>query len=660
MCGIAGFIDRSNPSSVELRGHCEQMTNALRHRGPDDEGTYLEPENGLALGFRRLSIVDLSDAGHQPMQSASGRYILVFNGEIYNFEELRAELPPAAYRGHSDTEVLLAAFDVWGVERALSRLNGMFAFAAWDREERKLILARDRFGEKPLFYGWNHGTFFFASELKAMVAHPGFEGEIELEAIHQYLRFNYVPTPLSIYRGIHKLRPGHWLQIKLEESGSVASRPYWSLLDVVRNGLSDPLSGSDAELTEEFHRRLKRSTRLRMLADVPLGAFLSGGLDSSTVVALMQAQSTRPVRTFSIGFQEKGFNEAHQSALVARHLHTEHTEFYATGTNALDVIPTLARVYDEPFADSSQIPTMVISRMTRQHVTVALTGDGGDELLGGYNRYLWHGRVWNMIRGFPAPARRAASALLGLLSVGSWNHLTRPLMETLPVRFQHSQIGDKVYKLRRILGAGTPQELYQLITSTWARPSDLTEFHLAQEGAGQSWLQQGSFVEQMMYYDALTYLPDDILAKVDRATMAASLEARTPFLDHEFAEFVWQLPLRMKIRDGRGKWILREVLKRYVPEQLFDRPKMGFGIPLGAWMRGPLREWCESYLSPESLKKNGYLRPDAIRAIWQEHLDGVDHGFQIWTIVMLQAWLSGTGRKAVNAALSEDASKCSA
>jgi asparagine synthase (glutamine-hydrolysing) len=660
MCGITGFIGRPNSSSAELRERCERMMTALRHRGPDDEGSYIEAENGLALGFRRLSIVDLSSAGHQPMHSASGRYVIVFNGEIYNFEELRKELAGVLYRGHSDTEVMLAAFEAWGVEPTLRRLNGMFAIALWDKHERQLFLARDRFGEKPLYYGRNHGTFFFGSELKALCAHPEFVGEIAPEAIHAFLRYNYVPTPLSIYQGIHKLPPGHWVRIALDAQQDGVPQPYWSLKDVVQNGLANPLAGSDAELIDEFHQRLKRSTRSRMLADVPLGAFLSGGIDSSTVVALMQAQSARPVRSFSIGFHEKGFNEAHQSAQVARHLQTEHTEFYATGVNALDEIPKLARVYDEPFADSSQVPTMVIARMTRQHVTVALTGDGGDELLGGYNRYLWHGRVWNAIRGVPQPLRRAGSALLGFLSVDAWNKMTHPLMETLPVRFQHSQIGDKIHKLRRILGAGTPEDLYRLITSTWTNPSDLTAVPPEHTMPPPEWLAQGSFVEQMMYYDALTYLPDDILAKVDRATMAASLESRTPYLDHEFAEFVWRLPSRMKIREGKGKWILREVLKQYVPEQLFDRPKMGFGIPLGEWMRGPLREWCESFLSPQSLMAGGYLRPEAIRKVWQEHLSGIDHGYQIWSIVMLQAWLCGPRSRATAATPSEDVSKCSA
>ena len=580
------------------------------------------------------------------MGSTSGRYQIVFNGEIYNFLSLGKELETMgfSFHGHSDTEVLLAAVDAWGIREALTRFVGMFAFALWDKEERKLYLARDRIGEKPLYYGWQEKSFLFGSELKALCEHPAWQGEMNRDALALYMRHNCIPAPYTIYQGIFKLLPGTLLCMTTDMQAGHFPEPqaYWRAKDVVEDGLRNPLRCSDAEAVEQLDVLLRQSIREKMISDVPLGAFLSGGIDSSLVVALMQAESHPPVKTFTIGFSEQGYNEAEHAKAVARHLGTEHTELYVTPEQAMDVIPKLPLLYDEPFSDSSQVPTFLVSEMTRQHVTVALSGDGGDELFGGYNRHFMGRSVWNRIGWMPRVLRKGAASMLTSLSPGSWDAIFSRCSRVLPSGLRHRLPGDKLYKLADVLGVSSPEEMYWHLVSQWQDPASIV-LHAHEPPTiltnRQVWPVAGDFTQRMMYLDLVTYLQDDILTKVDRAAMAVSLETRVPFLDHRLVEFAWRLPLAMKIRNGQGKWILRQLLNRYVPQEMIERPKMGFGIPIDVWLRGPLREWAEGLLSEQRLREEGFFAPGPIRRKWEEHLSGrYNWQHHLWTVLMFQAW----------------------
>ncbi len=620
------------------------MGAAIRHRGPDDAGIWRDADAGVALVHRRLSILDLSPSGHQPMQSGSGRYVVAFNGEIYNHLDLRASLQSVAWRGRSDTETLLAGFDAWGVRNTVQRAVGMFAFAVWDRRDRTLTLARDRLGEKPLYYGWQNNAFLFGSELKALRAHPDFHGEIDRHALTAFMRFSYVPAPQSIYRGIFKLLSGTLLVIWADQGDIPRPVPYWSVPDVARRGMQEAFGGTDPEAVVELEERLAQSVALQQVSDVPLGAFLSGGIDSSTVVALMQAKASRPVHTFTIGFDNHQYNEAVHARAVAKHLGTQHTELYVTPEQTLAIIPRLPVSYDEPFADSSQIPTMLVSELARRSVTVALSGDGGDELFGGYNRYTWVRRVCSV----PAPMRRLLATALGLLSPGQWDYLNETLGRMLPASLRMRMLGDRAYKLMPVLTGKSDMAIYQQLVSTWAEPGDVVINGHESADSIQLWddFEDLSVSElRMMALDTMTYLPDDILCKVDRAAMAYSLETRVPFLDHRVVEFAWKLPLRMKIRGGQGKWIVRQLLRKYVPDELVDRPKMGFGVPIDTWLRGPLRAWAEALLDESRLRRQGYLHPAPVRQKWLEHISGRRNWqYQLWNVLMFQSWLDTQSR----------------
>lgn len=645
MCGLAGIWGRPDSVSEAL---VTAMCDAIRHRGPDDRGVWVDTNAGLALGHRRLSILDLSPAGRQPMVSTSGRYVIAFNGEIYNHLALRDELRGVAWRGHSDTESLLAAFEAWGVEATLKRTVGMFAIALYDKSERSLFLARDRMGEKPLYYGWQGDAFLFGSELKAFKPHPSFRGEVDRDALTLLLRHSYIPAPHTIYRGIRKLPPGTMIRISIE-SGSVATgiypepKAYWSLRGAVDDAVLMPFSGGEREAIGAMELQLKEAIGLQMIADVPLGAFLSGGIDSSTVVALMQAQSSRRVRTFTVGFQEEGYDEASYAREVARHLGTEHTELYVTSEEARAVIQKLPTLYDEPFSDSSQIPTFLISQMARQHVKVALSGDGGDELFGGYNRYFLMSKIWRYVRRLPPALRHTIVLAIQALPPHAWNRIYDGIALGLPRHLRSVQLGDKAHKLAEILECKSPEAIYYGLISHWKQPEDVVIGGREPKTVlTQNRLSVGiSDIEQyMMYLDAVSYLSDDVLVKVDRAAMGTSLETRVPFLDHRVVETAWRLPQSMKIRNGQGKWILRKILDKYVPKALIDRPKMGFGVPIDSWLRGPLREWAESLLSESRLRSEGFFNPAPIRQKWAEHLSGQRNWqYYLWDVLMFQAWL---------------------
>jgi asparagine synthase (glutamine-hydrolysing) len=642
MCGIAGTW-ASSPGAYELRAIAGEMADAIDYRGPDSRGVWLDGDHGVALGHRRLAILDLSPHGHQPMVSPSGRYVIVFNGEVYNFRELRRELAGRFhFDGSSDTEVMLAAIEAYGLEAAVRRFVGMFAFALWDRERKRLHLVRDRLGIKPLYYGWLDGSFAFASETKAFRAHPGFSGEIDRDALGLLMRSNCIPAPYSIYRGIRKLPPGTILSLAGPADAAAAPEAYWSARSVAEQGIADPFVGSDEEAVDALEDLLRDAVRLRMVADVPLGAFLSGGVDSSTVVALMQAQSDRPVRTYSIGSPDPGYDEAAHAAAVARHLGTDHTELYVTAETALAVIPKLPTFYDEPFADSSQIPTFLVSELARRDVTVSLSGDGGDELFGGYNRHVWGSRVWNAMRRVPLPVRRRVARYLEMSSPARWDRVYQLAERAVPQGLRQQMFGYKVTKLATVLPSRDPFELYQRLTSHWTDPSPVVIGASLPETllSASPFDGDGDFRMQMMFFDLVTYLPDDILTKLDRASMAVSLEARVPLLDHRVVEFAARLPVSMKIRDGQGKWPLRQVLYRHVPRELIERPKTGFGIPLDRWLRGPLRDWAESLLDERRLRDEGFFHPGPIREKWAQHLSGrASWQYHLWDVLMFQAWL---------------------
>jgi asparagine synthase (glutamine-hydrolysing) len=640
MCGIAGFVDASSSVTAdEWPAILDRMGNALAHRGPDDSGVWLDRDTGVGLSHRRLSILDRSPAGHQPMASASGRYVLAFNGEIYNHLDLRDQLGDLAWRGHSDTETLVAGFEKWGIEDTLRLSVGMFAMAVWDRNIRTLTLARDRMGEKPLYYGKQGATFLFGSELKALRQHPAFEGVIDRGALASYLRYFAVPTPRSIYRGIHKLRPGSLLRLALGNLEWGEPTPFWSLRDIAEGGQREVFQGSDVEAVTVLESKLLDAIRLQQIADVPLGMFLSGGIDSSVIAALMQAESRRPIRTFTVGFHEAGYNEADHAKAVACHLGTDHTELYVTPAQAQSVIQRLPTLYDEPFADSSQISTFLVSEMTRRHVTVSLSGDAGDELFGGYNRYVWAAKIL----GCPRPLRAVLARGLTTLSPSVWNRVHRALVPIMPASLAFSSAGDKAHKLASVMGAEDQSDIYLRTVSIWSSPTDVVlgaeEPPTLLDDSG-AWPDVAPFEHQMMALDAMTYLPDDILVKVDRAAMGVSLETRVPFLDHRVVEFSWRLPLSMKIRDGQTKWPLRQILSKYVPKELTERPKAGFGVPIDTWLRGPLRDWAEALLDVSRLRQEGFFDPAPIRQKWAEHLDGQRNwAHQLWCVLMFQAWL---------------------
>jgi asparagine synthase (glutamine-hydrolysing) len=651
MCGFAGFFG-GTPTS-DAAGELDllrRMGDTLLHRGPDSRGEWLDRERRIGFGYRRLAILDLSSAGHQPMHSSHGRFVISFNGEIYNHMDLRASLEAEgsapAWRGHSDTETLVAGFEAWGIEKTIRRSIGMFAFAVWDRARSILTLGRDRMGEKPLYFGWQgrgpSASFLFGSELKALKVHPAFQGLVDRNALALFFRHNYIPSPYSIFQGIGKLDPGCLLEVSLEQPVP-RIWPYWSLQEVIGAGLQAPFRGSETDAVDELESLLKQAIGQQMLSDVPLGAFLSGGIDSSTIVALMQAQSSRPVKTFTIGFEQPGYNEAIQALAVARHLGTEHTEMYVTPQDALSVIPSLPDLYDEPFSDSSQIPTHLVARLARQHVTVSLSGDAGDELFAGYDRYTFAHRLWGLIDPLPQWLRAMLGRGLQRVSTQGWNWGFDRYGGLLPDSLRMANAGDKIHKGAEVLASKDLDSLYLGLISHWKSPETLVR-----DGREPKTIFSGidpglatmDGISRMMALDAMTYLPDDILVKVDRAAMGVSLESRVPMLDHRVVAFAWRLPLGLKIRDGVSKWLLRQVLYRHVPKALVDRPKMGFSVPIDAWLRGPLRGWAGDLLASDRLRQEGFLAEGLVRQKWEEHIQGKRNWqHHLWDVLMFEAWL---------------------
>jgi asparagine synthase (glutamine-hydrolysing) len=646
MCGITGFWEAPDRDQPTQQNILTQMSDQLYHRGPDAGGTWSDPETGIGLGHRRLSIVDLSPGGHQPMHSKGDRYALVFNGEIYNYEDLRQQLNVLGHgpwRGHSDTEVMLAAFSEWGVEGALKKFNGMFAFALWDKQTRQLYLSRDRLGEKPLYYGWCGNTLLFGSELKALKAHPAFNASVNRDCVALFLRFNYIPAPHSIYAGIYKLPAGSVVCLQSPQH-QAQPEPYWSFKAVAEQGINQPWSGTDAEAIAEVSALLQDAVDLRMVADVPVGAFLSGGIDSSLVVALMQQSSKRPVKTFAIGFEEASYNEAHYAKTIAQHLGTDHTELYVTPQDAINCLPNMAQLYDEPFADSSQIPTFLVSQLARQQVTVSLSGDGGDEVFGGYRHYLDSNRIWNRIAPIPRSLRQTSARMLNHFTAEQWNRSLAPVTGLLPSGLTYPTPGERLHFIADMVGVADAPELYLKMMSHFKRPESIVANsrepqHLFQDR--KRWPEGADFTQHMLYMDSMTYLPDDILVKVDRAGMGVSLEGRIPLLDHRVVELAWQLPMDYKIRNGETKWILRQILDRHIPRALFDRPKKGFAIPIEDWLKGPLKEWAGDLLNADRLKREGFFDADRISQCWADHIsDRQDFTASLWNILMFQAWLA--------------------
>lgn len=650
MCGIAGLWS-PDLSAATRADTIRAMTRCIAHRGPDADGVWLAAEAPVALGHRRLAIIDLTESGAQPMASRSGRWMIVFNGEIYNYRTLRDRLARqgVSFRGSSDTEVLLAAIEAWGIKRALQESVGMFAFGLWDRERRELHLARDRIGEKPLHYAWLGQSFAFASELKALRAHPDWAGTVDRNALALFLRYTYVPAPLSIYDGVRKVLPGTYVTFAVgDECRAISETTYWSAVAEVTANANRQLEAPDAEVLDALESQLSETISGQMISDVPLGAFLSGGTDSSLIVALMQRQSAVPVRTFTIGFSEDSFDEAPYAKAVAAHLGTTHTEHYVSPREALDVISLLPQLYDEPLGDSSQIPTYLVSKLARQHVTVALSGDGGDELFGGYSRYAVAERAWERLNRSPRFLRRSLSATLSSVS-GEWSsRVLRSCAPLVPGLRLHTP--DKLGKLSRFLSLDTREDLYRYVASTWDDPASVvlaaSEHSIPFDSAAEKRSLE-DFRQQMMLLDLVSYLPDDIMVKVDRAAMGVSLETRAPFLDHRVVELAARLPSRLRVRDGISKWALRQLLLRQVPAALVERPKMGFAIPVGDWLRGPLRDWAEELLGSDRLRTEGYFNARAIREVWEDHLSGRSSWTgHLWPVLMFQAWLDTQSFKA--------------
>jgi asparagine synthase (glutamine-hydrolysing) len=644
MCGIAGFLDFSaGKGRAGLAAAATRMAATLRHRGPDDSGAWADETSGIALAHTRLSILDLSPEGRQPMHSACGRYVIVFNGEIYNFRPLRSQLETLGhrFRGSSDTEVMLAAIRQWGLDAALPRFNGMFAFALWDHRLRILSLGRDRIGEKPLYYGRMDNVFLFGSELKSLQAHPRFDVEIDREALQLFLRFGYIPAPHSIFCGVHKLPPGTLLRFSPSSPRTAPTlTSYWSARQVAERAADEPFTASPREAVAHLHSLLDDAVRLRMTADVPVGAFLSGGIDSSMIVALMQAASPQPIRTFTIGFREADFDESACARRIAHRLGTDHTELRLDASDALSLIPRLPQLYDEPFADPSQLPTLLLSQLTRASVTVALSGDGGDEIFGGYRRYFWVRNLWKVFGRVPPFLRSRIAGALTALSPAQWQALFRAMSPAIPALRQRTASRD-AYRIAALLEMASPETMYAALMTIWKDAG-----HPVSSSPNPF---PHSIERMMMYSDAVGYLPDDILVKVDRATMSVGLEGRIPFLDDRVVEFGWRLPLSMKMRRGQGKWILRQLMLKYLPKELFNRPKKGFGVPVDQWLRGPLRNWAENLLDAGSLHRQGYLDPAPIRKKWSEHLAGSgDWAPHLWTVLMFQAWLENQAQRFQN------------
>lgn len=646
MCGFTGFLDRSGFADGDAL--LRRMADTIAHRGPDSDGYWVDGEAGVALAHRRLAIIDLSPAGHQPMFSHDGRFVLTYNGEIYNHIDMRRELDErgaSGWRGHSDTETLLQGFSVWGVPGTLERANGMFAFALWDRAERKLYLARDRMGEKPLYYGMQGKTLLFGSELKALRQHPAWQGRIDRGALSLFLRHSYVPGPYSIYDGIQKLPPGHYVEMVAGDADLPEPVAYWDIAEKARYARDRPFEGSPDAGVDALEDLLLDAVGIRMAADVPLGAFLSGGYDSSTIVALMQRQSSRPVKTFSIGFSEAEYDEAHHAKRVAKHLGTDHTELYATPQDALDQIPILPRHWDEPFADASQIPTLLVSRLARTTVTVSLSGDGGDELFCGYNRYAQGYDVWRRLGRMPRSLRKMVSGAVRLAPAGAIDNA----MKIAPANLRRMAVGDRLLKLADVLDVEQGDDFYRTLVSHSKNPGSLVlggqEPPTILSEADPDLPATGDFRDRMMYLDMRTYLPDDILVKVDRASMAVGLESRVPLLDHRVVEFAFALPLSHKLRNGEAKWPLRQLLYRYVPREMMERPKTGFAVPIEHWLRGPLRDWADDLLAPEKLRREGFLDADAVSRLWTDTRSGRRRTHHhVWDILMFQAWLNGASK----------------
>ena len=641
MCGLAGVL--SIGSRVD-EARLIAMGDAIRHRGPDDWGVWRDDDAGIAMVHRRLAIIDLSPAGHQPMASRSGRFMVAFNGEIYNHLEIRSELGAEGWRGHSDTETLLAGFERWGVESTIERAVGMFAMAVWDRQSRELKLVRDRLGEKPLFWGWHGSNLIFGSELKSIQALGGELPNIDRNALALMLRYGYVPAPHTIFQGVKKLPPGTVLTVQsrgLLLGQEVKPEAYWSLEKTVCEGTATRHSFNDVEAVDELDSLMRRAVRQQQVADVPLGAFLSGGVDSSTIVALMQHESSRPVRSFTIGFTDAAYDEATHAKAVAAHLGTQHTEMYLSPADALSVVPRIASVYDEPFADSSQLPTLLLAEMARMHVTVSLSGDAGDELFGGYGRYFQAPSIWKAISACPDPVLQLASHVLSRVSPEKAGVLYKALSPVLPASMRVAHPQDKAQRLAGILRARSAEAVYGGLIAVWPATDAVvlgTEHAFADSGESQS-SRLDAVVERFMAIETDRYLPDDILVKVDRAAMSTGLETRVPMLDHRIVEFAWRLPLDQKIRGTTGKWILRQVLDRYVPRELIDRPKQGFGVPIGSWLRGELRPWAEALLDETRLRQEGYFDVPLLRRKWQEHVNGTANWqHQLWAVLMFQAW----------------------
>lgn len=646
MCGFAGFINYCNLNKNSVRSVALKMANSIQHRGPDDCGVWQDDSCQCALAHRRLSILDLSSAGHQPMVSRRGLSVIAYNGEIYNHSSLRHQLESSGYSWHgsSDTESLLASIETWGLEMALKKSVGMFALAFLDLDKRFLYLARDRMGEKPLYYGMQKGVFMFGSELKALKAHPAFEGEVDREALSLFMKRSYIPSPFSIYKGIRKLPPGSFLKISLDRPASYQDPvPYWEVPEKITVSEIGEIDSPQVAI-DRLEAHLAEAVRGQMLSDVPLGAFLSGGIDSSAIVAMMQSQSSSPVKTFSIGFHESEYDEAVHAKRVAEHLGTEHTECYLSGKQAMEIIPQLPRIYDEPFGDVSQIPTLLVSQLARSQVSVALSGDGGDELFCGYNRYHFAKKFWKLLALIPFGLRRQVGNLVKLSQPNVLNPLLAWLNRVLPHRHRLANPSEKVRKTANAMSAVNGLNLYDAMTSHWLIEDDVVlgrGNNCSSEQKDHGDLNPTDcLVSRLMLKDIRGYLPDDILCKVDRAAMSVSLETRVPFLNHELVEFASSLPLSLKFREGKGKWLLRQVLYKYVPQAIIERPKMGFSVPIGDWIRGPMKDWAEDLLDNHRLNQEGYLNANSIHTKWEQHLNGkANWQEQIWDVLMFQSWL---------------------